>query len=92
MTDSSHDPRLQQDSVDGAHRAAFPGMPRWVKVSVIVVAALVLAWFALMLILGGDHGPSRHAAGDVLRPQIAAPMPCDEAADVARLSAWSLEA
>lgn len=37
-----------------------PGMPRWVKVFVAVVALLVLV-VALMLLLGSDHGPGMHA-------------------------------
>ena len=40
-------------------RGAPPGVPRWVKVSGIIVAILVLALVAVMLI-GGDHGPGRH--------------------------------
>ena len=36
-------------------------MPRWVKVSLIVVLALVLLLVvAKMTGLGGDHGPGRH--------------------------------
>lgn len=35
------------------------GMPRWVKVSAIVVAALLVLMVVLMLV-GGDHGPGRH--------------------------------
>ena len=41
------------------------GMPRWVKISLLVVGALVLV-FVLANITGvaGDHGPGRHAGGD----------------------------
>lgn len=35
-------------------------MPRWVKVSLIVAAVLVLLLVAGMLIGGGQHGPGRH--------------------------------
>lgn len=41
------------------------GVPRWVKVSGIVVAALVLLVVVLAVI--GDHGPGRHG-GDGLTP------------------------
>jgi hypothetical protein len=41
----------------------YPGLPRWIKVSAIVVAIVVLAIIVGMLIAGGDHGPGRHAAG-----------------------------
>jgi hypothetical protein len=43
----------------GATRAA--GMPRWVKVSLIVVIILVALFIGLQLAgVGGDHGPGRH--------------------------------
>ena len=40
-----------------------PGVPRWVKVSGVVIAILVLVLVAVMVIGGGEHGPSRHASG-----------------------------
>lgn len=41
-----------------------PGVPRWVKVTGIVVAALVLLVLVAQLTgLGGDHGPGRHLPG-----------------------------
>jgi hypothetical protein len=39
----------------------YPGMPRWVKISGIVVGAMIL--LAAILIfsgIGGPHGPGRH--------------------------------
>lgn len=39
-----------------------PGMPRWVKncgIAGIVVALLIV----VMLLVGGEHGPSRHTQG-----------------------------
>ena len=41
------------------------GMPRWVKISLLVVGALVLV-FVLANITGvaGDHGPGRHGGGN----------------------------
>jgi hypothetical protein len=43
-----------------------PGMPRWVKVSAIVVGVLILLVVVLALtgVLGGQHGPGRHIPGD----------------------------
>lgn len=36
-------------------------MPRWVKVSLIIVAVLVLAFVLLRITgVGGQHGPGRH--------------------------------
>jgi len=40
-----------------------PGLPRWVKVSAIIVALAVALAIAATLFLGVDHGPGRHAAG-----------------------------
>lgn len=37
-------------------------MPRWVKAFGIVVAILVVLVIAMLLIVGGEHGPGRHAA------------------------------
>lgn len=39
------------------------GMPRWVKVSLIVVAVLVALFVIVNLTgAGGEHGPGRHGA------------------------------
>jgi len=39
----------------------YPGTPRWVKVSAIVVGVLVLLFIVLVLTgVGGPHGPGRH--------------------------------
>jgi hypothetical protein len=35
-------------------------MPRWVKVFLIIAAALVVLMVAVMLVSGGEHGPGRH--------------------------------
>jgi hypothetical protein len=42
-----------------------PGIPRWVKVSGLVVAAVILLLVVLALtgVLGGQHGPGRHMPG-----------------------------
>lgn len=41
-----------------------PGMPRWVKVVGLVMVVVALVLVAVFL-LGGEHGPARHAsAGD----------------------------
>ena len=36
------------------------GMPRWVKVFLIVAVALAALAVVAMLVVGGDHGPGRH--------------------------------
>ena len=36
------------------------GMPRWVKVFLIVAIAVAALAVMAMLVVGGDHGPGRH--------------------------------
>jgi hypothetical protein len=49
----------------GKEDAPRVDMPRWVKVSLLVVGALVLV-FVLANVTGvaGDHGPGRHGGSD----------------------------
>jgi len=59
----------------------YPGTPRWVKVSAIVVGILVLLVVILMVTgVGGPHGPGRHmppgdARGDTPPPSAAGQQP-----------------
>jgi hypothetical protein len=53
-------PHPQESTPAGADRASPPGMPRWVKVSGIVVAVLIILVVLMMLLAGGGHGPGRH--------------------------------
>lgn len=45
--------------------ASPPGAPRWLKLSGIIVAALVVVIVILAVtgVLGGQHGPGRHLPG-----------------------------
>jgi hypothetical protein len=61
-------PRGRDTAGLGADPASPPRMPRWVKLSLILAAVLVLAVVIAMLIAGGGHGPSRHAPGVQLPP------------------------
>lgn len=63
MTDPPRDPDAKSRTGRGTDHGTPPGVPRWVKVSGIVVGILVLALVAIMFISGADHGPSRHATG-----------------------------
>ena len=48
-----------------ANRPRYPGTPRWVKVFGVIVIVVVLLVVAMMFLLGGEHGPGRHAqSGD----------------------------
>ena len=62
MTDPAHQPE------PGSNDVSAPGMPRWVKASLLVAAALVLILVILKLTgSGGEHGPGRHqASGPVI--------------------------
>lgn len=41
--------------------SSAPGMPRWVKWTVIVVGVLIALFVVLQLTgIGGDHSPDRH--------------------------------
>lgn len=39
------------------------GLPRWVKITLIVAAVAILLLVIVMLIGGGGHTPRRHGAG-----------------------------
>lgn len=55
---------------------AYPGAPRWVKISGIVVAVLALLVVIIILAGGGRHGPGRHMsstdAGALMQVAVAA--------------------
>jgi hypothetical protein len=63
MTEPSGD--LDSDDMQTTpDRAPAGGMPRWVKVSLIVVLVVALLFVVGKLTgLGGEHGPGRHADG-----------------------------
>lgn len=53
------------DPVDNPDRGvgskeAPPGMPRWVKVSAVVVLVVALALLVIMALTGVEHGPGLH--------------------------------
>jgi hypothetical protein len=50
-----------------------PPMPRWVKLSAVVVGALVLVFVILHLLGGaGGHGPGRHMSGQGVAATVSA--------------------
>ena len=55
--DSGDAGRVQADAPASQPR------PRWVKVSLVAAAAVVVLFVVLQLV-GGDHGPGRHLGGD----------------------------
>lgn len=46
------------------HQEASPGMPRWVKVSVVVVLIVAAVLVVVMALSGGEHGPGLHTSAD----------------------------
>lgn len=58
--DPSQEPDTR-DKVAAPGRAASAGMPRWVKVSGLVVLILAVLVAVMLLVHGpGGHGPGRH--------------------------------
>jgi hypothetical protein len=45
---------------DRVSRTAYPGTPRWVKVTGIITFVLILLVVIIMFVGGGEHGPGRH--------------------------------
>lgn len=37
------------------------GVPRWVKVFLLVALAVAVVGVVVLLLLGGEHGPGRHS-------------------------------
>lgn len=63
MTDPTTglDPSSEEATLD---RQSVTGMPRWVKVFLIVGLVLVLLFVVAKFTgVGGDHGPGRHGGG-----------------------------
>ena len=48
------------------------GIPRWVKVFVVVAATVLLLMVVAMLITGGKHGPGRHQSASSISETTAA--------------------
>jgi hypothetical protein len=66
MADQSRSPDADPSSAavpEGGPTAAtarYPGTPRWVKMSAIVVLVLILLVVVVAVAGGGQHGPMRH--------------------------------
>ena len=63
MADPPRHPEVGDDTGADADPEST-GAPRWVKVSGIVVLALVILFVIVMVTGGGGHGPGRHALSD----------------------------
>lgn len=47
-----------------ADQSPYPGAPRWVKLSGIVVAVLILLAAVVIALISAAHGPGRHMLSD----------------------------
>ena len=53
-------PPDRDDSGYEQARGSTTGVPRWVKVFVLVAVAIAVLGVVAMLLVGGEHGPGRH--------------------------------
>ena len=54
-------PRATEEDTRMADLPPYPGIPRWVKVSgIIVIVLVVLIAIVMFTGVGGEHGPWRH--------------------------------
>lgn len=63
MVDPLPSPDTGEDAGVGPDRGSspsYPGTPRWVKVSGMIIIVLVLLAIVVMVASGGHHGPGRH--------------------------------
>jgi hypothetical protein len=56
----------------GESTRGLAGIPRWVKVFVVVAATLLVLMVVAMLITGGQHGPGRHQSASSMNERTAA--------------------
>ena len=67
MTTQPSDP---DDSGRGRARGSSSGVPRWVKVFVVVAVAIAVLGVVAMLLVGGEHGPGRHRSATLTSHQL----------------------
>jgi hypothetical protein len=63
MADRPPNLDIGEDSGGVPDRPSPPGVPRWLKVSGIVIILLILVAIGISLLAGLEHGPGRHGAG-----------------------------
>ena len=73
MADTHREPEPEAPAAD-PRRGTGEGMPRWVKVSLIVVLALALLFVVAKVGgVGGEHGPGRHSGGGATPSSVVSP-------------------
>jgi hypothetical protein len=61
MADQPHEPDAGEHGGVAPSGESPPGMPRWVKVTAIIIGILVVLFIVVLLTgIGGQHGPGRH--------------------------------
>jgi putative exporter of polyketide antibiotics len=55
---------------DDPAQSPAPGVPRWLKVFLLVATAIVVLGVVVMLLVGGDHGPGRHQSAPATSGQV----------------------
>jgi hypothetical protein len=69
MTDPTTDREASHDAGTHSRATATVGMPRWVKISLIVAGVLIAVLVALKFAhVGPQHGPERHFGPGMHRP------------------------
>jgi hypothetical protein len=63
MADRPPNADINADTNEVSDRATPPGIPRWLKVSGIVVILLILLAVGISFILGVEHGPGQFGPG-----------------------------
>ena len=61
-----------QPGPPGGSTRGLAGIPRWVKVFVVVAATVLLLMVVAMLITDGQHGPGRHLSASAMYERTAA--------------------
>jgi hypothetical protein len=63
MPDHPPYPATDDDTGVGPDRGSPPGMPRWLKVSGIIVGLVILLVVGISFMASVDHGPERFGPG-----------------------------
>lgn len=63
MADRRPDPESTAETGAAHDERARPGTPRWVKMLGVIAIVVVVLVVVVMFLVGGEHGPSRHAPG-----------------------------
>jgi len=62
MADRSRYPDAGDNTGLVPNRERPPRMPRWVRLSAVIVGVLIVLAVVVMLASGGQHGPARHTS------------------------------